>query len=35
MRHSTCAHRRTRREDSMEDLQKDKDQGENCVPLLK
>ena len=34
MRHSTCAHRRTRREDSMEDLQKDKDQGENLRSLV-
>ena len=33
MRHSTCAHRRTRREDSMEDLQKDKDQGEKLRAL--
>ena len=34
MRHSTCAHRRTRREDSMEDLQKDKDQGEKLRSLV-
>ena len=33
MIHSTCAHRRTRREDSMEDLQKDKDQGEKLRAL--
>ena len=34
MRHSTCAHRRMRREDSMEDLQKDKDQGEKLRSLV-
>ena len=34
MRHSPCAHRRTRREDSMEDLQKDKDQGEKLRSLV-
>ena len=34
MIHSTCAHRRTRREDSMEDLQKDKDQGEKLRSLV-
>lgn len=34
MRHQTCAHPQQRREDSMEDLQKDKDQGEKLRSLV-